>query len=42
MNEDVNGNRKMFWKVNNEKGGKKGGELQQSKGWKWKVGTGEG
>ena len=28
MNENMNGNRKLFWK-----------ELQQSKGWKWEVGT---
>ena len=34
MNEDRNGNRKLFWK--------RGGELQQHKGWKWEVGTGEG
>ena len=33
MNEDVNGNRKWFWKeVSNAKG-----ELQQNKGWKWEV-----
>ena len=40
-NEDVNGNRKLFWKeVNNAKGGKV--ELLQNKGWKWEVGTGGG
>ena len=39
MNEDVNGNRKLFWKeVSNVKGGK----LQQNNGWKWEVGTGRG
>ena len=36
MNEDVNGNRKLFWK---EVSNVKGGELQQSKGWKWEAGT---
>ena len=37
MNEDVNGNRKLFW---NEMSNVKGGELQQNKGGKWEVGTG--
>ena len=41
MNEDLNGN----WNV--LEGGKKykrkkGGKLQQNKGWKWEVGTGRG
>ena len=35
MNEDVNGNKKLFWKEGSNMGG---GELQQNKGWKWKVG----
>ena len=39
MNEDVNGNRKLFWK---EVSNAKGGQLQQSKGWKWDAGTREG
>ena len=34
MNEDVNGNRKLFWK---EVSNAKVGELQQSKGWKWEA-----
>ena len=37
INEDVNGNRKLFW---NEVSNVKGGELQHSEGWKWEVGTG--
>ena len=32
MNEDVNRNRKLFWK---EMSNVKGGELQQNKEWKW-------
>ena len=41
VNEDVNGNIKLFWKeVDNEK--EEGEELQQNKGWKWEVSTGEG
>ena len=39
INEDVNGNRKLFWK---EVCNAKGGEMQQSKGWKWEAGTGGG
>ena len=39
MKEDVNGNRKLIWKVVSNA---KGGELQQSKGWKWEVGRGGG
>ena len=38
-NEDVNGKRKLFWK---EMSNAKGGELQQNKGWKWKVSTRRG
>ena len=38
-NEDVSGNRKLFWK---EVKNAKGVELQQDKGWKWEVGTGKG
>ena len=42
INEDMNGNRKLFWKeVSNAKGGM-GGELQQSKGWEREAGTGGG
>ena len=38
MNEDVNGNRKLFWKkVSNAKRGK-----VESKGWKWEAGIGGG
>ena len=40
MNEDVNGNKKLFLKVSNAKGGKV--ELQQSRGWKWEASTGGG
>ena len=42
MNEDVNRNRKLFWKEVSNAKGEKLGELQQSKGWKWEVATGEG
>ena len=38
MNQDVNGNRKLFWKEVSEANG----ELQQNKGWNWEVGTGRG
>ena len=36
MNEDMNGNKKLFWK---ELSKMKGGELQQNKGWKWEAST---
>ena len=39
MNEDRNGNRKLFWK---EARRVKGGEMQQNKRWKWEVGTRRG
>ena len=37
MNQDVNGNRKLFSKGVSRA---KGGEFQQNKGWKWEVGSG--
>ena len=41
MNQDMNGNRKLFWKeISKENGGS--GEFQQNKGWKQEVGTGRG
>ena len=39
MNENVNGNRRLFLK---EVSNGKGGELQQNKGWKLEFGTGGG
>ena len=38
MNQGVNRNRKLFWKMSNGKGG----ELQYNKGLKWEVGTRRG
>ena len=39
MSQDVNGNKKLFWKKVGKLNGGKVGELHQSKGWEWKVGT---
>ena len=41
MNQDVDENRKLFWK-GVRKMRKKGGELQYNKGWKWEAGTERG
>ena len=38
MNQDVDGNRKLFLKDGREKGG----DLQQNKGWKLETSTGRG
>ena len=38
MNENLNGNRKLFWKEVSKCQRRKGGELQQSKGRIWEVG----
>ena len=38
MNEDVNGNMKLFWKELSNVKRREDGELQQNKGWKWEAG----
>ena len=38
MNENVNGNRKLFMKGGKYCDKRKGGELKQNKGWIWEVG----
>ena len=42
INEDMNGNQKLFWKEVSNAKRKKSRELQQNIEWKWEVGTRRG
>ena len=42
MNQNVSGNRKLFWNEVNKVNGGKGGELQWNKRWRGEAGTGRG